>query len=267
MRMMVSIFDIDIDIQSEPYLDKLFKSVDIFTQFPSNEFIENFLAKNTQGVFSEQHSILSILEHMTTNAKNYCNFKVTNLDCSQLDENGKNIIPCIDTNDLHRIFSAELIGFIYLERLNVKYDGQIDKLFLIYRMFTIVLYRELSVILFATGHFEKSLKMQCLVNRQYEALQIWLTGEYGIDFINTEKLLTEINAKKARKRWGDKVEQQRQRYLQHYKEKGFTTYKACAMWIWENDNPENLDFDTIRNHLSKADKEQAKQKQNKIEKK
>ena len=49
-----------------------------------------------------------------------------------------------------------------------------------------------------------------------------------------------------------------------YKEKGFTTYKACAMWIWENDNPENLDFDTIRNHLSKADKEQAKQKQNKI---
>ena len=80
-------------------------------------------------------------------------------------------------------------------------------------------------------------------------------------------LKSKENKQKARQRWGDKVEQQRQRYLQHYKEKGFTTYKACAMWIWENDNPENLDFDTIRNHLSKADKEQAKQKQNKIEKK
>ena len=75
------------------------------------------------------------------------------------------------------------------------------------------------------------------------------------------------NSCNARQRWGDKVEQQRQRYLKHYKDRGFTTYKACALWIWENDNPENLDFDTIKNHLSKADKEQAKQKQNKIEKK
>ena len=74
-------------------------------------------------------------------------------------------------------------------------------------------------------------------------------------------------SQKSRKRWGDKVDQQKQRYLQHYKEKGFNTYKACALWIWKNDNPENLDFDTIKNHLSKADKEQAKQKQNKIEKK
>ena len=80
-------------------------------------------------------------------------------------------------------------------------------------------------------------------------------------------LKSKENKQKARQRWGDKVEQQRQRYLQHYKEKGFTTYKACALWIWENDNPEQLDLDTIKIHLSKADKEQAKQKQNKIEKK
>lgn len=81
------------------------------------------------------------------------------------------------------------------------------------------------------------------------------------------KMQSKQNSQKSRKRWGDKVEQQRQRYLKHYKDRGFTTYKACALWIWENDNPENLDFDTIKNHLSKADKEQAKQKQNKIEKK
>ena len=93
----------------------------------------------------------------------------------------------------------------------------------------------------------------------------------SIHFVNLEQFLKQQTqntmAQTARQRWGDKVEQQRQRYLQHYKEKGFTTYKACALWIWENDNPENLDFDTIKNHLSKADKEQAKQKQNKIEKK
>lgn len=84
-----------------------------------------------------------------------------------------------------------------------------------------------------------------------------MSGETISTNLLAEKLDEQIinTAKNASmKRWGNKVERQRKRYLEHFKQQGFTTYKACAMWIYENDNPENLDFDTIKKHLSQADK-------------
>lgn len=108
-------------------------------------------------------------------------------------------------------------------------------------LFDIIADKACSLLFFQKGFYE----MAFFYNNS-----AFLLYGYALKALN----LPSENRARAKKRWGNHVPNLRHKYLKIFQEQGFTTYAKCAMWIYENDNEENLDFDTIRKHLSKADK-------------
>ena len=97
-----------------------------------------------------------------------------------------------------------------------------------------------ALALFASSENKLS-KAYALFNLDYDAI--------------IKKGISENSTKAAQARRGRNYKfDLRQRYLQIFKEHGFTTIKACADWIYHNDNEENLELETIKIHVSKANR-------------
>lgn len=120
----------------------------------------------------------------------------------------------------------------------------------------IVMYKSLAYLSYDLGFYDIS----C---RHHEvAVLIYGGATAQTNFDPSKYIENELSyrAKKANEaRWQGHVEQQRRKYLELDKQRQSDlgkklTIKSVATWIYEHHNQNNLEYETIRDHLSKARK-------------
>ena len=105
--------------------------------------------------------------------------------------------------------------------------------------------------------------MQEEFDNKIEAINKIEQGKKDPDLNVINDAISAINKRKAIKanevRWQGHVEQQRRKYLEMDQERQSLlgkklAIKDVAMWIYNNRNESDAEYETIRNHLSKARK-------------
>lgn len=126
---------------------------------------------------------------------------------------------------------------------------------LINKITNIIAYREFAKLTYRNHFYNTSLVMHCFA---FQVIANISTSPSKDDELI--KSYIDINIKKANDaRWQGHVEQQRRKYLdldeQRQRELGKKlTIKSVATWIYEHHNQDDLEYETIRDHLSKARK-------------
>lgn len=111
------------------------------------------------------------------------------------------------------------------------------------------------------SYMDKNFHISTLFISQRERVVSRLLIANNLDDDLIKKAISELNTKIATQasdaRWGDSVEQQRKRYLELFEQKKAElgkkpTIKDVANWISIYHNEFDVEYETIRDHLSKA---------------
>lgn len=117
-----------------------------------------------------------------------------------------------------------------------------------------LLHRALGRIAFNNGDY--SLAIEYLeASKRDEGMIIFMNGNF-VDIL-MKKDYSKRNTANATKRWNDTIRLQRERYLDLYQQRSTQLGKALkiknvAMWIYNNHNEFDREYETIRDHLSQA---------------
>ncbi len=119
----------------------------------------------------------------------------------------------------------------------------------------VILYREASLFAFANSHYHVAIRLYSL-SRDVNS-QIQFVNKQFME--NFKQELSRRNKKPNDARWQGHVEQLRRKYLkldEHRQDEigEYLTINDATTWIYINHNKEELTFDTIRGHVSKARK-------------
>ena len=236
------------------YLEKLFCEIEKDILRPTNIELVGFLSKITENFFIDDLNLLKILDHMEKNITNYLWLKISDNYPNGFNDSE---LPIIRLDDLDKYFSPKLISFLYHDKVNLEYKGKIDRDLMIYRIFFIVFYRELSCLLFKLGHFRQSLTFYSNNLMERRALKIWLLGESKKDFLNTNTVISDINSQNAQKGWKAHNEQRKQlkeRYLATMRKGKFASVTSATDHIHAKENPEKKKYRWIYDRLTEATK-------------
>ena len=221
----------------------------IFSQ-PTNEFIAWAAFRNRNERLQDPNKeiadpyYLKLVDDIELEAKRYIENHVKNIDFSSYEKAKKSIQLSIQ-EFISEEYEFKLANLFYKEKKSP----------FITVALVIVAYREFALLAFRNSNYLVAMELHQYSNEAYTH-----TIYSKVIFMDHFKQEMSFKNKKGNDaRWKGSVESLRRKYLdldtKRQSELGKKlTIKAVAIWIHDHHNPEELEFETIRDHLSKARK-------------
>ena len=187
---------------------------------------------------------LELLNTIETDVKKHIKININNFDFSTYYSTEDSINSFL-TAFLSESENREFVNIILNHKKNT----------FLFMAAATILYREASLLAFANSHYYMAMRLHNLCKGLHSQMEF-----ANLQFMeNFKQELSRRNRKPNDVRWKGRVEKLRRKYLElderRRNEMGNDiSIKKVATWIHQYHNKEDLEFETIRDHLSKARK-------------